>query len=125
MPALPGAMTLVLPTESVAYLAAHDRPPVTGPRAVYRRTVDAPTLRALVMELERTIARDAAGARVSPAAPVAGYAGRFYTAHGRYLGTRDCNAWTVDRLAAVGVARRGFVVVAGQVASRLVGFSRV
>jgi len=116
---------LVLPTESVAYVAARDRPPSSGPRAVYRRTVDAATLRALVMELERTIRRHEHGERLLPTAPVAGHAGRFYAAHGKYLWTRDCNAWTVDRLASVGLARGGLVVLAGQVASRLVGFERV
>jgi hypothetical protein len=87
--------------------------------------VSASTLHALAVELERHIIRDASGARVAPAPPVAGYAGRFYDAAGRYLWTSDCNDWTVARLAAAGLAtRRGLVVFPGQVAGRLVEFRR-
>jgi hypothetical protein len=117
--------TLVLPTEAVAYVAGRDRPPsiADGARAVHVRTVDAATLGALAAELERTVVRDESGRRREPTPPVAGYRGRFYAATGRYLWTQDCNAWTVERLAAAGLARRGaFVVFSGQVAPRLVGF---
>lgn len=118
--------TLVLPTASVAYVAGRDQPPGSGARAVYAREVDARTLHTLATELERTIRRGATGSRVTPAPPVAGYAGRFYDAHSQYLWTRNCNRWTVDRLAAAGLAEpRRSIVLAGQVASRLIGFRKV
>ena len=117
--------TLVLPTEAVAYVAGWNRPPsmADGARTVHVRAIDAATLHALAAELERTVVRDESGRRLEPTPPVAGYAGRFFAATGRYLWTQDCNAWTVERLAAAGLARRGaFVVFSGQVAPRLVGF---
>ena len=120
--------TLILPTASVTYVAGRDRPPLhaDGARAVYRREVNAVTLRALAVELERSIRRDAAGLRRSPSAAVAGYSGRFYEAYGSYLWAYDCNRWTVDRLAAVGLAAAGrSVVFSGQVAGRLEGFQTV
>ena len=130
--------TLVLPTASVTYLAARDRPPTTqtGARAVYRRGVDATTLRALLASLEGSIVRDApvrdaavrdsASGRVHPTAPVPGYGGRFYEAHGGYMWTRNCNAWTVARLADAGLANRSALTVfSGQVAGRLQGFEAV
>ena len=120
--------TLFLPTPSVTYLAARDRPPSpgAGPRAVWHREVDASTLRVLVAELEGSMLRDANGRRLAPSPPVMGYAGRFYPARGRYLWTRDCNAWTVDRLARAGLATRGrLVVFSGQVAGHLVGFEQI
>ena len=44
-------------------------------------------------------------------------------AHGRYLWTRNCNWWTVKRLAPAALAGRDAgVVFAGQVAGRLHGF---
>jgi hypothetical protein len=54
---------------------------------------------------------------------VSGYARRFYRAHGRYLWFTDCNRWTVERLASVGLAHGGFgVIFSGQVAAgHLVG----
>ena len=119
--------TLFLPTASVTYLAARDRPPHpgAGPRAVWHREVDSPVLRILVAELEGSMVHDDDERRRAPSPPVAGYAGRFYPARGSYLWTRDCNAWTVDRLAAAGLATRGgLVVFSGQVAGRLVGFAR-
>ena len=121
--------TLVLPTASVVYLAGRDEPPSTsrGARGVWSRTVDEGTLRRLVAELERTIRRDASGTpgvRVAPTPPVAGYPGRFYDAHGRYTWARDCNWWTAERLARVGLASGASgVVFSGQVAPRLRGFT--
>ncbi len=120
--------TLVLPTASVTYVAGRDRPPLhaDGARAIYRREVDAATLRALAAELERSIRRTNSGDRVAPGDPVRGYSGRFYDANGRYLWAYDCNRWTVERLAAVGLASGGrSVVFSGQVAGRLVGFQDV
>ena len=118
--------TLVLPTESVTYIAGRDRPPLhaDGARTILRRRVDAATLHALAVELERSVRRDASGARTEASDPVPGYAGRFHDAYGSYLWTYDCNRWTVDRLAAAGLARSGggFVVFSGQVAGRLDGF---
>lgn len=120
--------TLVLPTASVTYVAGRDRPPLhaDGARAIFRRDVDAATLRALVVELERSILRNDSGGRTAPGSPVRGYAGRFHDARGRYLWAYDCNRWTVERLAAAGLARGGrFVVFSGQVAGRLEGFHEV
>ena len=118
--------TLVLPTASVAYIAGRDRPPSrdAGARAVYSREVDAATLHVLAVDLERTIRHDSAGARLPPSEPVAGYAGRVHDAHGAYLWARDCNRWTVERLAAASIAGSGALVVfSGQVAGRLRGFT--
>lgn len=120
--------TLVLPTASVTYVAGRDRAPMhaDGARAIFRRDVDAATLRALAAELERSIRRDDSGGRAAPSDPVPGYSGRFHDAYGRYLWAYDCNRWTVERLAAAGLARGGrFVVFSGQVAGRLAGFSAV
>jgi hypothetical protein len=116
--------TLVLPTSTVLYLDGRPAPlSLGGARAVYERTVDAATLRALLMELERSFVRDAEGHRLASFAPVAGYLGRFHPAHGRYLWARDCNGWTVSRLRAAGLARGGAgVIFSGQVHGRLEGF---
>lgn len=116
--------TLFLPTESVLYLDGHPDPPRLGrAESVSARTVDAPTLRALLTELERSVQRSADGARRPPYARAAGHAGRFYPAHGAYLWSRDCNWWTVARLAGAGLAAGpAGVVVTPQVPGRLRGF---
>jgi len=116
--------TLILPTESVVYLDGRDSPPsFAGARAVYARVIDAATLRALLGELERTFRHASDGSRVPPYSSHVGYAGRFFPAYGRYLWTRNCNWWTVERLRAVGLARSGAgVVFSGQVRGRLLGF---
>jgi hypothetical protein len=65
---------------------------------------------------------------VRPAAfpHVAGYKGRFYPGYGVYFWWMDCNRWTVDRLAAAGLAGSGRgVIFSGQIASRLRGFTRM
>ena len=117
--------TLILPTESVVYLDGRDASPsFAGARAVYTRSVDAATLRALLGELERTFRHASDGSRVLPYSGYAGYAGRFFPAYGRYLWTRNCNWWTVERLSAAGLARSGAgVVLSGQVGGRLPGFT--
>jgi hypothetical protein len=119
--------TLVLPTASVVYVRGRAGPPAGGgARAVYARVVDAATLARLAGALERSVRRGAGGARVAPAPPVPGYAGRFYDAHGTYLWARDCNRWTVDRLHEAGLARPGAgVLFPGQVPGRLLGFAAV
>lgn len=116
--------TLILPTESVVYLDGRDSPPsFAGARAVYARVVDASTLRALLSELQRTFRHASDGGRVPPYSSQAGYAGRFFPAYGRYVWTRNCNWWTVERLRSVGLARsRAGVVFSGQVRGRLFGF---
>jgi hypothetical protein len=119
--------TLVLPTASVAYLAGRTTVPRAGSaaQAVYTRDVDAETLHALAVELERTVRHDEYGNRTPPGEAVAGFNGLFYDAYGPYLWTRGCNRWTVDRLHAVGLAEHGrFVVFSGQVGTRLRGFTR-
>jgi uncharacterized protein DUF2459 len=119
--------TLALPTESVLYLDGRpDPPPLRGARAAFYRVVDADTLRALLMEIERSARHDTTGSRVSAYPPAAGYSGRFFAAHGSYLWTRNCNWWTVERLARVGLATRPTgVIITAQVPSRLRGFVRV
>ena len=116
--------TLVLPTASVLYLEGHSNPPsFAGARGVYVRDVNATTLRALFVELERTIERERDGERSPAYAEHEGYRGRFYPAHGRYLWTRDCNWWTVQRLRATGLAGNSAgVVLSRQVAGRLRAF---
>jgi|RhiMetdeSRZDD1v2_1073273.scaffolds.fasta_scaffold05549_8 uncharacterized protein DUF2459 len=117
--------TLALPTASVLYLAGRsDPPPLGGARAAFVRTVDPVTLHVLLVELERSIRHTAGGSRVPAYPPAAGHAGRFYPAFGPYLWTRNCNWWTVVRLAAAGLAERpDGVVFSWQVGSRLRGFS--
>ena len=74
----------------------------------------------------RTVRRDAAGRRLPPRTPPAGAGGRFYPALGAYLWARDCNWWTVARLAAAGLADApGGVVFTPQVPARLRGFVRL
>ncbi len=119
--------TLVLPTESVLYIDGRDAPPHAGTmRNILERTVDAMTLHRLLTELERSARRNRSGARQSPFAPAPGYRGRFYPAHGAYLWTRDCNWWTVARLAEAGLAGApAAVFITRQVPGRLRGFTRV
>lgn len=118
--------TLFLPTASVVYLDGHaDPPPLGGAEAVWARSVDASTLHALLAELERSVRHVSGGARVPAYPAAAGYGGRFYPAHGTYLWARDCNWWTVARLAAVGLASGPVgVVFTPQVPGRLRGFAR-
>ena len=116
--------TLVLPTASVLYLDGRAGPAsFVGARAVYSRSIDGETLHALLGELESEIQHGAGGERLGPYAGHEGYAGRFYPAYGRYLWTRDCNWWTVERLRAVGAAGSSMgVVFSGQVFGRLSNF---
>lgn len=117
--------TLVLPTPTVVYLDGRANPEFRGARAVYARTIDAATTRALLIDLERTFRR-ADGSRLAPYPAVSGYDGRFYPSHGRYFWIRDCNWWTVTRLASVHLAGSSAgVLFSGQVAHRLHGFHRV
>ena len=117
--------TLALPTESVLYLDGRSDPPALGgARAVFSRTVDAATLHRLLRELERFVPRAPDGTRVASFAAVPGYEGRFYPARGRYLWTRNCNWWTVERLRAASLAGGSAgVIFSGQVAGRLRGFA--
>ena len=116
--------TLILPTESAVYLDGRDAPPsFVRARAVYARDIDATTLRTLLGELERAFRHASDGSRVPPYSSHAGYAGRFFPAYGRYLWTRNCNWWIVERLRSAGLARSGAgVVFSGQVRGRLLGF---
>ena len=118
--------TVALPTASVLYLDGRfDPPSLGGARAVYSRTVDATTLHRLIRELERSFQRAPDGTRLAPHAAAPRYGGRFYPAHGRYLWTRNCNWWTVKRLAAAALAGNDAgVIFSGQVSGRLSGFAR-
>lgn len=120
------AAALVAPTESVLYLDGHpDLSRVVRAEAVFTTTASAPTLRALVRDLERSVVRAADGSR-SPSESVPPFRGRFYPAHGAYLWTRDCNWWTVARLASVGLAGSPTgVVFTPQVPGRLRGFAEM
>ena len=118
--------TLVLPTASVTYVDGRDTPPTRGFRSLHVRDVSADTLHALAAELEASIRRAEGGVR-SPAFPaVRGYPGRFLPGVGRYLWWMNCNRWTVERLAAAGLAEGGRgVIFSGEVAGRLRGFTSV
>jgi hypothetical protein len=116
--------TLFLPTESVTYVEGRTQLPGRGARSLHSRDVSPMEFLAIVGELESSIVRDSLGQRQSPHPATPGYAGRFYPAVGRYLWWSDCNRWTVDRLAAAGLAVGGRgVVFSGQVPRRLRGFS--
>jgi hypothetical protein len=120
--------TIFLPTEAVMYVAgravAPERP--AGARSVYARDITVAEWSALARELERWIRHDSSGSRLPAFPSVTGYAGRFYPAHGAYLWWTDCNRWTLDRLAAAGLARSGRgVILSGQVPGRLLGFRRI
>ena len=119
--------TLVLPTATVAYLdGSSDPPSFAGARAVYARTIDAMTVRTVLIELEGTFERANDGARLAPYPTVSGYDGRFYPAYGQYFWTHDCNWWTVTRLSAAHLASSATgILFSGQVAGRLRGFNRV
>jgi hypothetical protein len=119
--------TLFLPTAAVLYVEGRPDPPRLGAaQAVFSRAVDAPTLRMLLAGLEGSARRGADGARSAPHGPTPGYRGRFYPAHDAYLWARDCNWWTVARLAGVGLAGApAGVVVTPQVPGRLRGFMRL
>lgn len=119
--------TVALPTASVVYLDGRPDPPrLAGARSVYRRTVDATTLHAMMTTLERSAHRTPAGARLQPDPGVAENARQFYISFGRYLWTRNCNWWIVERLREAGLAGSSVAVVfSGQVSGRLQGFERV
>lgn len=114
---------LFLPTESVTYVDGWQRLPVRGYRSMHVRNVSATELRALASELEASIVRVDGGARSGAYPAVRGYSGRFYPGVGNYLWWTNCNRWTADRLAVVGLASGGRgVLVSAQVASRLEDF---
>ena len=119
------AATLVVPTESVVYVRGRSAPPEVGAAdAVLRRTIDAATATRLAHGIQRSIRRGPNGGRAAPLAEAPGFVGRFYPAHGSYLWTRDCNWWTVARLAGTGLAEPpGGVVFTPQVPGRLLGFT--
>ena len=118
--------TLLLPTPSVTYVDGREAPPTRGFRSMHVRELSASELHLLVAELEASIQRDANGLRSAPFASVSGHAGRFHPGVGSYLWWMNCNRWTVDRLAAVGLAKSGRgVIFSGEVAGRLDGFAPV
>lgn len=124
--------TLLLPTESVTYVAGWRAAPEQSsrPRALFRRDITASELQRLVSSLESAIRRIDTGDRTPPhpAKRMLGgpFSGRFYPAQQSYLWWNDCNRWVVDRLAAAGLARGGRgVILSGQVAARLRGFRRI
>lgn len=118
------AATLLLPTASVLFLAAHPDPPrLRGARRVLARQVDGPTLHRLLSGLEASVRRAPSGGRADPLPqPVAG-AARFFPAEGPYLWHRNCNWWTVRRLGEAGLAGPAWgVLLPLQVTARLRGF---
>jgi hypothetical protein len=120
--------TLFLPTESVAYVDSWNRDPAQGAhaRALYARDVDAAELTRLAEALEGSIRRTSTGQRAAPFSAASEPPARFFPALGHYLWWRDCNRWTVDRLASAHLARGGAgVIFSGQVPGRLLGFHRV
>lgn len=118
--------TLMLPTASVTYVDGRATPPARGFRSLHVRDVSADTMRALAAELEASIRRANDGVRSAAFPAVPGYAGQFLPGVGSYLWWMNCNRWTVDRLAAAGLAEGGRgVIFSGEVAGRLRGFKPV
>ncbi len=118
--------TLVLPTASVTYVDGRAAPPTRGFRSLHVREVSSAELRVLATELEASIRPDPRGERAPAFTTVAGYPGRFFPGTGSYLWWANCNRWTVDRLAAAGLADGGRgVIFSGDVAGRLSGFTAV
>ena len=115
------AVTAALyPSRSVVYVqgwAAPPDPKAWGGAKLFSRRILGPELRALAAELDGSFDRTS----MYPA--TSRYIGRFYASSAHYLWWHDCNFWTVERLNHAGLARtaRG-VILAGQVASRLVDF---
>ena len=112
-------ITLLLPSAAVTYVDGWRQAPVLGAgmRQLLVRDVSAAELHALAREVA------AWRSEPEPYPVVRGYRGRFYRAPGEYLWWTNCNRWTVDRLARVGLARGGRgVIFSGQVAARLTGF---
>jgi hypothetical protein len=127
---LPHALfaALFLPTASVTYVEGWNHAPDTDvhARALVVRQVTASELQTLLRSVESSISRESGGGRVNPYPTAMGYSGRFYPSPDPYLWTRDCNRWTVDRLAAAGLAYGGRgVLFSGQVAPHLIGFHPV
>ncbi|MCP9833022.1 MULTISPECIES: DUF2459 domain-containing protein [unclassified Cyanobium] len=92
---------LVLPTDSVLFLAAHPDPPrLEGTVAVRQRRVGAPTLQALLTALERSAQRTPAGGRRAPPAMAARPWGSFCP--GPWHLSVDPQLQLVDRAAAAG-----------------------
>jgi hypothetical protein len=122
----PGALlgALFLPTQSALLLRGHGNPPpLTGREQVLERRVDRQTLHALLTSLERSFTRDGAGERAGHLPRSAGQPGTFYPALGTYHWSRNCNSWTVRRLAEAGLARPGRgVLFPFQVTGLLRGF---
>ena len=115
-----------LPTASATFVDGVRLERLEQARAVYTREVDAETLGRLLASLEASITRAPSGARAEPYPNDERTRGRFYPSPDRYLWTRSCNWWTVQRLHDAGLAQspRG-VVFSGQVGGRLVGFEEV
>jgi hypothetical protein len=122
------AAALLLPTESVLFLAPHPDPPrLQGAWRVLERQVDAPTLHRLLSGLESSLHRGTDGRRPQPLAPpqrpsLASPA-HFFPARGSYLWHRNCNWWIVRHLGDAGLARPALgVLLPLQVPWRLIGF---
>ncbi len=118
--------TVFLPTESVIYLRGWARPPTAagGMRTLWSRLVTSTELAQLYAAVESTMHHDSSNARPAAFAPVDGYGGRFYPAHGAYLFWNACNRWTLDRLHQASLAEGGGgVILSGQVGARLTGFT--
>jgi hypothetical protein len=114
--------TVFLPTTSVVYIDGRNHPPDSGEGvyALYTCKVTATQLRAVVSEMERAVQRTTSGQRVAPYPHAAGSAGQFYPGREFYIFWSDCNAWTVRRLQAAGLAgSSALVIFEGQVWGRL------
>ena len=115
--------TVFLPTSSVLHLRnwARDPQPEDGMRHLYSRQINAQQLRRLIRSLETTF--QGSQSRPMPLPPVTRFRGRFYPAREFYIFWSACNAWTVQHLAAAGLAKNGWsIVVAEQVAPHLLDF---
>ena len=112
-----------LPTASATFVDGVRLKRLERARAVYTREVDAETLGRLLASLETSITRAPSGERAEPYLADERARGRFYPSPDRYLWTRSCNWWTVQRLHNAGLAQSPHgVVFSGQVGGRLIGF---
>lgn len=115
----------LLPTSSVVHVAGHAHPPHESQpgHPVYHREFDPAQFRRLLVSIEETFAAPPAEREPLPKNV---YRGRFYEARPAYIFWRNCNSWTLNRLARADDAHSAFGVVTEKSAvERLRGFTLV
>lgn len=116
------------PTRTVGYVSGHRHPPeqALANLELYRKQVDAATLKRLIARLEGSMLATTMGRRRIELPDRGDYRGRFSYAHGSYIFWRSCNRWTCDVLSDAGLdVNPLFVVTAGQATGRLQGWQRI